>query len=140
MYEEAIGALIQVTEQSPKFAPAYFELAICYQQQKNLDKALEYYQKTLDLDPTNPDAAYNSGLILFSENRVDEALTYFEKALSIKADDPAFLEMAGRCYVHQANFEKAIECFEKAKIGYTDTEKIKFLDDLIAKLKEQIKK
>jgi tetratricopeptide (TPR) repeat protein len=140
MYPEAIDALTQVTQMAPKFPPAYFELAVCYQQQNDLDKALEYYQKTIDLDPNNPDAAYNSGLILFEMNRVDEALPRFEKALSIKPDDPAYLEMAGRCYIHQANFEKAIEYLEKAKAGYTDEEKIKFLDGLIVKLKEQIKK
>jgi tetratricopeptide (TPR) repeat protein len=48
--------------------------------------------------------------------------------------------MAGRCYTNQGKFEKAIECLEKAKAGYTDQERVKFLDDLIAKLKEQIKK
>ena len=140
MYPEAIAALTQVTELTPKFPPAHFELAICYQQQDDADKALEYYQKTLDLDPNNPDAAFNSGLILFGKNRVDEALVRFEKAISVKPDDPAYLEMAGRCYIHQANFEKAIECFEKAKAAYTDQEKVKFLDDLITKLKDQIKK
>ena len=51
------------------------------------------------------------------------------------------LEMAGRCYINRANFEKAIDYLEKAKAGYAaDPEKVKFLDDLIAKLKEQIKK
>jgi hypothetical protein len=42
--------------------------------------------------------------------------------------------------MNQANFEKAVECLEKAKAGYSDQEKVKFLDDLILKLKEQIKK
>ena len=140
MYPEAMGALTQVIQSSPKFHPAYFELAICYQQQNDIDKALEFYRKTLDLDPNNPDAAYNSGLILFGQNRVDEALALFEKALSLRPDDPAYLEMAGRCYINQAKFEKAIEYLEKAKAGYTDQERVKFLDDLITKLKEQIKK
>lgn len=140
MYPEAIDALTQVTQSSPKFPPAYFELAICYQQQNELEKALEYYEKTLELDPNNPDAAYNSGLILFGRNRVDEALARFEKALSIKPDDPAYLEMAGRCYINQANYQKAIEYLEKAKAGYTDPDRAKFLEDLITKLKEQIKK
>ena len=140
MYAEAINALTQVTEQIPKFAPAFFELAVCYQQQKDLEKALDSYQKTIELDPNNPDAAYNSGLILFGLNRVDEALVRFEKALSLKPDDPAYLEMAGRCYINQANFQKAIDYLEKAKTGNTDAEKVKFLDDLIMKLKEQIKK
>jgi tetratricopeptide (TPR) repeat protein len=139
MCPEAIDALTQVTLLVPKFPPAYFELAVCYQKQNDLEKALEYYQKNLDLDPNNPDAAYNSGLILFGMSRIDESLARFEKALSVKPDDPAYLEMAGRCYIHQADFPKAIEYLEKAKAGNTDQEKIKFLDDLIAKLKEQIK-
>jgi tetratricopeptide (TPR) repeat protein len=94
----------------------------------------------LELDPSNPDAAYNAGLILFSQNRIGEALPFFEKAVNLKPDDPAYLEMAGRCEIHQGNLEKAVEYLEKAKAGYTDQEKINFLDDLISKLKEQIKK
>ena len=140
MHPEAIDVLTQVIQSSPKFPPAYFELAICYQQQNELDKALEFYQKTMDLDPNNADAAYNSGLILFGKSRVDEALALFEKALSLRPDDPVYLEMAGRCYINQAKFEKAMEYLEKAKAGYTDQERVKFLDDLIVKLKEQIKK
>jgi tetratricopeptide (TPR) repeat protein len=140
MYTEAVDALTRVIQSSPKFPPAYFELAICYQQQNLLDQALEFYGKTLELDPNNPDAAYNSGLILFGQNRMDEALVFFEKSLNLRPDDPVFLEMAGRCYINQANYEKAIDCLEKAKAGYTDQEKIKFLEDLISKLKEQIKK
>jgi tetratricopeptide (TPR) repeat protein len=140
MYPDAIDALTQVIRFSPKFPPAYFELAICYQQQDDLDKALEFYGKTLDLDPNNPDAAYNSGLILFGQNRMAEALVFFERALTLRPDDPVYLEMAGRCYINQADYEKAIASLEKAKAGYTDQEKIKFLDDLISKLKEQIKK
>lgn len=140
MYAEAIAALNLVTQSSPKFPPAYFELAVCYQQQNDLDKALELYQKTLDLDPNNPDAAYNSGLILFGRSRADEALELFEKALSLRPDDPAYLEMAGRCYINRANYQKAIEYLEKAKAGNTDPDRVKFLEDLVAKLKEQIKK
>jgi tetratricopeptide (TPR) repeat protein len=140
MVPEAIDALTRVIQASPKFPPAHFELAVGYQQQGDIAKALEFYGKTLELDPNNADAAYNSGLILFGQNRMEEALAFFEKALALRPDEPAYLEMAGRCYINQANFEKAIDCLEKAKARYTDQERITFLDDLISKLKEQIKK
>jgi len=140
MYAEAVESLIQVVRLVPDFPPALFELAVCYQNLGETDKALENYQKTLELDPENPDAAYNAGLILFGQNRMDEALIRFKKAVSLKPDDPAYLEMAGRCEIHQGNLVKAIEHLEKAKTGYSDPEKIQFLEDLIAKLKEQIKK
>jgi tetratricopeptide (TPR) repeat protein len=140
MYPEAIEALVQVVELVPKFPAARFELAICYQSQGDKDRALENYQKTLELDPSNPDAAYNAGLILFGQNRVDEALSFFEKALSLKPGDSAYLEMAGRCYVNGGDFPKAIEYLEQAKLGLTDQERVEFLDGLITKLKEQVKK
>jgi tetratricopeptide (TPR) repeat protein len=141
MWPEAIPSFLQVVDLSPKFAAAYYQLGVCYQQQKEPEKALEYYQKAMDLDPANPDNPFNSGLVLFGLNRIDEALACFEKALGLKPDDPASLEMAGRCYINRADFPKAIEYLEKAKAGYAaDQEKVKFLDDLIAKLKEQIKK
>ena len=141
MWSEAIPPFLQVVELSPKFAAAYYQLGVCYQQQKELQKALEYYQKAMDQDPSNPDIPYNTGLILFGLNRMDEALACFEKTLSLKPDDPASLEMTGRCYINRANFQRAIDYLEQAKAGYSaDQEKVKFLDDLIAKLKEQIKK
>jgi tetratricopeptide (TPR) repeat protein len=139
MSEEAVGALTQVIELAPNFAQAHFELAVCYQNQGEKEKALEQYRRTLDLDANNPDAAYNSGLILFGLGRADEALADFERALQAKPGVPEYLEMAGRCFINQGNFPKAIEYLEQAKAVLSDPEKIKFLEDLIGKLKEQIK-
>jgi tetratricopeptide (TPR) repeat protein len=141
MWAEAVGPFQQVIEASPNFVAAYYQLGVTYQQLADPDKALEHYRKAMDLDPANPDSAYNAGLILFGRSAMDEALALFEKALALKPDDPALLEMAGRCYIHRADFPKAIEYLEKAKAGYaTDQERVNFLSDLIAKLKEQIKK
>lgn len=138
---DAVAAFLRVNELAPGFAAAHYQLGVCYQQMGEADKALASYGRSMELDPANPDSAYNSGLVLFGKSQVAEALAQFEKALALRPDDPAFLEMAGRCYIHKADFPKAIDYLEKAKAGYaTDTDRVKFLDDLIAKLKEQIKK
>lgn len=138
---DAIAPLLQVIELSPDFAAAHYHLGVCYQQRDEPEKALECYRKATELDSGNPDNPYNSGLILFGLNRIGEALAFFQKTLTLRPEDPASLEMAGRCYINQANFAKAIEYLERAKAGYTAVpEKVKFLDDLIIKLKEQIKK
>jgi tetratricopeptide (TPR) repeat protein len=138
---EAAPEFVRVTEISPNFAPAHFQLGICQQQMKEPEKALGSYMKAVELDPGNADAAYDAGLLLFGLNRAGEALPLFEKSLAVRPDDPAALEMAGRCCIHQSKFTQAIEYLEKAKLGYAnDQDKIKFLDDLIGTLKEQIKK
>ncbi|MBE0713121.1 MAG: tetratricopeptide repeat protein [Candidatus Aminicenantes bacterium] len=140
MPAEASSPLLKVTELSPKFAAAFYQLGVCYQRQEQPDKALAEYEKAIALEPGNPDVFFNAGLLLFGLTRIDEALAHFEKALALRPDDPAYLEMAGRCYINKAEFPKAIEYMEKAKAGTTDPERIKFLDDLIATLKAQIKK
>jgi tetratricopeptide (TPR) repeat protein len=154
-WAEAEAAFVQVREIVPGFAAVHYQLGLCYQQTGELDKALAAYAKAIELDPANPDSAYNSGLILFSKSQAAEALVLFEKALALKPDDPAFLEMAGRCHINLAAvhkpdgtieidktaFEKALAYLEKAKAGYTaQPDKVKFIDDLITLVREQIKK
>ncbi len=139
MFPEAVQALTRVSELVPKFSPVYFELGVCYQQQGEPAKAVEAYKKNLELDPSNVDSAYNGGLILFGMSRIDEARVLFDRALTLKPDDPDILEMASRCYINSGEFAKAIEYLEKAKTGVKDPDKLKFLTDLIATLKEKIK-
>jgi tetratricopeptide (TPR) repeat protein len=138
---EAVASFLRVNELTPRFPAAFYQLGVCYQQMGEGDKALAAYAKALELDPANPDSAYNAGLVLFGRSQMPEALAMFEKALALRPDDPVYLEMAGRCYIHKADFPKAIELLEKARAGYAaDPERVKFLDELLAKLREQIKK
>ncbi|MDI6849640.1 MAG: tetratricopeptide repeat protein [Candidatus Saccharicenans sp.] len=139
-YQEAIPELTRVTELAPEFAPAYQQLGFCYQMLKDMDKALENYRKSAELDPANSANLYNLGLILFEMDKVDEAIGYFEKALAAKSDDLDTLEMMARCYVNKGDLPKAVEFLEKARSLTQDEEKIKFLDSFIATLKAQIKK
>jgi Flp pilus assembly protein TadD len=140
MFAEAIPALTQVLEAAPKFPPAYFELGFCYQETGDKEKALELFRKNLEIDPSNVDSAYNAGMILFGLSRIDEAKGFLEKALALRPDDSDVLILMSRCSINSGDLSKAIEYLEKAKAGTTDPERLKFLDDLIAKLKEQIKK
>lgn len=140
MFPDAVQELTKTTELQPSFAGAYHQLGIYYQQQRELDKALEFYKKALELEPKSAESLYNAGLILFELNRVPEALTYFEKALELRPSDPEFLEMASRSHIHQQNFARALEYLEKAKNASPDNEKREFLEQMITKLKEQIKK
>ncbi len=139
-WPEAVAAFVKVTELSPKFAVAFYQLGVSYQRLGEPVTALEQYQKSLDLEPANADLIYNMGLILFGLGRIDEALARFEQALALGPDDAAFLEMAGRCYINKGDFPKAIAYLEKSKAAAPDPDRIKFLEELIAKLKEQIKK
>jgi tetratricopeptide (TPR) repeat protein len=140
MFTDAIPLLARVLEAAPKFPPVYFELGVCYQQEGDKPKALELFQKNFELDPANEESAYDAGLILFGLSRIDEAKAVLEKALALRPDDPDALDLMSRCYINAGDYPKAIEYLEKAKAGTKDPDRVKFLDDLILKLKDQIKK
>jgi tetratricopeptide (TPR) repeat protein len=139
MYAEAVPVLTRVTELTPSFPASYFELGVCYRNLGEPAKALESYQKNMELDASNTDSAYNAGLILFETNRVDEAMVLFQRGLAVKPADAELLEMAGRCYVHQAKFDLAVEHLEKARAAATDAGKIAFLDQMIGTIKTRMK-
>jgi tetratricopeptide (TPR) repeat protein len=139
MYAEAVAPLTRVTELRPEFPGAYFELGVCHRALGDPKKALEFYDKNLQLDPGNALCLYNSGLILFEANRVDEALVRFERGLVSKPDDAELLEMTGRCYIHQGKFQAAAERLEKARALTTDPAKLAFLDELIRNAKALVR-
>jgi tetratricopeptide (TPR) repeat protein len=139
MYAEAVVPLTRVTELSPAFPGAYFELGVCYRALGDPKKALESYDKNLQLDPDNALCLYNSGLILFEANRIEEALARFEQGIALKPADPDLLDMAARCYINQGKFDRAAESLEKARAATTDPARATLLDALILKVKAQIR-
>jgi tetratricopeptide (TPR) repeat protein len=138
-YKEAIEPLTRVTELQPAFPGAWLELGICYGKLGDVERALDAYEKNLRLDPANAATLYNSGLILFEANRIEEALARFEQGIALKPADPDLLDMAARCYIHQGKFDRAVEHLQKARAATTDPAKAALLDELIAKVKAQIK-
>lgn len=139
-YDEAVDVLKRVTKMVPDFAGAYHQLGLAAQAEGNRPAALENYDRALEKDRRFVESLYNSGLILFQDGRIDEALERFKRALEERPGEAEFLEMAGRCYTNKGEFAAALEYLEKARAASKDPEKIAFLDGLIGKLKEQIKR
>jgi tetratricopeptide (TPR) repeat protein len=138
-YREAVEPLTRVTELQPAFAGAWLELGICYAKLGDVEKALSAYEKNLQLDPASTAALYNSGLLLFDANRVDEARARFEQGIALKPTDPDLLDMAARCYIHEGQLARALEYLERARAAAPDPSRAALLDDLIVKVKAQIK-
>jgi tetratricopeptide (TPR) repeat protein len=138
-YREAVEPLTRVTELQPAFAGAWLELGICYAKLGETEKALSAYDKNLQLEPASTAALYNSGLLLFDANRVDEARARFEQGIALKPTDPDLLDMAARCYIHEGQLARALEYLERARAAAPEPSRAALLDDLIVKVKAQIK-
>jgi tetratricopeptide (TPR) repeat protein len=92
----------------------YFNMGITYADQGKRDKAIEAYNKTLELRPSYGGARNNLGVFYFNDHKYDKALEYFTgvtKYDSLYTDGYA---NTGACYENTGRHAEAMEQFKKA--------------------------
>jgi tetratricopeptide (TPR) repeat protein len=72
---------IDATPDNPKL---WFQMAILHLNLGVVDRALEYFDKVMELDPTDPDAHARRGTAMESLGDYKGALQYLERALELK--------------------------------------------------------
>lgn len=65
----------------------HYNLAVSYTQAKLYDEAVDAYKKSLEFEPSNPEAYYNLGLVYENfKADPDEAISCYKKYLELKPD------------------------------------------------------
>ena len=76
---------------------------------KNLDGALEYFDKVAAIWPNDSDIWNSKGILLLELGKVDEAMECFKQAISLLPDIDNF----NSDYLDDKHHQKALECLEK---------------------------
>ncbi|RJP80890.1 MAG: tetratricopeptide repeat protein [Desulfobacteraceae bacterium] len=77
-------------------------------------KAVEYLDKSLQLDKSNPKAYNNRGTAYFNLDRINRAIKDYDAAIRMDADYAAAYNNRGIANYHLAEYWKAIEDFNQA--------------------------
>jgi tetratricopeptide (TPR) repeat protein len=86
----ATGYLQTATRIEPNRPEGYYLLGMSYQEQENIPKAIETYEKLITISPDYKEAHYNLGYVnLVYINDFPKAVNYFTKAISL---DPAYTD------------------------------------------------
>lgn len=115
----AAGYLETATRIAPGRGEAYYLLGLAYQEQENIPKAVETYEKLLKVIPDFKEAIYNLGYInLVYVQDFKEAIGYFTRAISLdpKYTDAYFnrgysYELLGDLVNARKDYEKALELY-----------------------------
>ncbi len=78
-----IQGLEEMATQNPKDPEVRLKLADFLYDQKQYDKAIEWYERALELDPKNANARTDLGTAYFNVGRPQDALHEYERALAI---------------------------------------------------------
>ena len=90
-----------------------------YERAKDLDKAEEFYQKSVDHEPKNARAWRLMGKFLANERKdMERALAYLKKAVELAPDSTYGFMKLGETYEALGRKEEALECYEKSLENY----------------------
>ncbi|KPJ66322.1 MAG: hypothetical protein AMJ43_08485 [Coxiella sp. DG_40] len=111
-----------------------------FAQLENFEKAIEFYNKALQLDPAAPKTYNKLGTAFFSLGKITEALKHYTKALDLDPNSPEAHFNLAYILHEQDKIDEAITHYEKAlelKPDWPDARKNLLLAQMRKKEKEQ---
>jgi tetratricopeptide (TPR) repeat protein len=90
----------------------YVDLAYAHEMKGEFEKAIEYNNKLLDLDPYSFDGWVNIGKLYSMRDRYDKALDAFDFALTIRENDVSVLKMKALTLYLSGRTKEAVKLFE----------------------------
>lgn len=91
----------------------------------NYEKALEYFNKSLDVDPKFARAWMDKGNVLTRMNRSAEAIAAYDAALALDTNIPQVWNSRGEALMSLGRYAEALESFEKVLAINPDNSKAK---------------
>lgn len=127
-YELAIEGLLMSIKSDTNFVLAYDDLAVCYRQLKEYDKAIKYYKKSLEIYPEGNFALMNIAVVYSLKSDFKTAIEYYEKLKKYHPKDAEGYFGAGKNYFLSDDYEKALNNIFIAHRIYTN-EKSDYIKD-----------
>lgn len=90
---------------------------------RELDKGLNYFEKTLKYNPENYDAHRYLGQIYARKLNAEDALKHLSKAIDLKPNDGFLWNTVGYIFRIRGDYELALKALENAKYLESDTER-----------------
>jgi tetratricopeptide (TPR) repeat protein len=103
----------------------------------NLDKALEYIKKAVELMPEDGYVRDSLGWVYFKMGNLKQAIIELEKASEMVEDDPVIKEHLGDVYLQNNQPEEALAAYKASFELYEEEEKKKNITDKINSVKSR---
>lgn len=122
-YDEAIIEYNKILELYSDIYLINKNIANCYFNKGDYQKAIDYYQKVLDKEPNNTDALLGIGNS-YSQTEAAKAMEYYNKINIEEIQDPIILYNMATFYYNEKDYQKALSLYEasiKIKSDFTDS-------------------
>jgi Tfp pilus assembly protein PilF len=97
-----------------QFAPAHYNLGICYSAPKTRDKSVAHFRKAIAIDPGYAESYIALAQAYIHKNVLDSAVAVLRSGLASRVRPEAFYENLGFCYMRQGKKDSAIHYYQQA--------------------------
>lgn len=119
-------------------ASVYASLGELYMDKEDFEKAKDYFEKSIAIDPSNYALSYNVAEILFNSNNIDEAIHYYKLAAEIKPEWPKSYLKLGYCYLNKGETMIAIDYLNKfIELSPEDDPQVSAVKNIIKQLEKK---
>jgi tetratricopeptide (TPR) repeat protein len=113
----------KVVKKYRKLTDAYYNRGCVYLELCEYDKAVEDFNKVIELDPKHPTVYSKLGRICYEKGDYNQAMDYFNKAVKVYPTSDVVYYDRGALYTEIGEYDKAIEDYKKA-IKFAKTKKL----------------
>lgn len=113
-YQKAAALFGQAFEQDPTYSQAAFYLGLTYNALFDEQRAQQYYQKAIEIDPDYLEARANYAGMLLDIGDVDEAVRQINAVLTRDPNHAVALTMLAQAYRFKELYAQSIEAARKA--------------------------
>ncbi|MCL2340965.1 MAG: tetratricopeptide repeat protein [Proteobacteria bacterium] len=125
-HSAALAVMQKIIAIKPDHAAALNFVGFSWADKKvNLDQALEYIQRAIELKPDNGYIRDSLGWVYYRLGKLDQAITELEAAVRMSPDDAAILEHLGDVYLEKGRARDALRTYQKAVKGVIKDDKDK---------------
>jgi tetratricopeptide (TPR) repeat protein len=110
----AIAYLKLALSKAPADARAHWAIAAEYAALKLPERAAQHFASAVELDPQQPVARFQYGLLMLTSGRIDEAQAIWEPLAALSPDDPVRLFKEGLLHMVRDEFDAALASLRAA--------------------------
>jgi tetratricopeptide (TPR) repeat protein len=111
---DAIRVYQTLLQASPRYFPAQFNLAKCYESNGALDKAIEHFSLAVEISPKLFEAQFHLGNALATAGQFDKALTYLKEAVELNKNSALAWHSLADCQTELGQYRTAQQSFNHA--------------------------
>ena len=108
-----INCYLKTIQLNPNCEKNYNAIALLLGKIGQTEKAIQYLNKSFDINRKNPTTHFNLGFIFFNKKNWHKSAEYFHNAIKIKPYYPDAFYYLGKIFYNDSQFEKAIIFFKR---------------------------